>query len=169
MKNLLPAMVFALFAMVLTMQTGYAETFDDRSLQSDKSDTCGSSKRVDSDDSWCLEASLTDNDGNLLKKSQWTLKNICTGYRNVLRFLMDIVGGSDFVYDVKSNEKANGSARNDIRKAHCCKDSAPTVIANVCEIKTKANWILYVHSHCTTVDPDSPYCVDDVVDWALTY
>lgn len=77
---------------------------------------------------------------------------------------MDIVGWSDRSYDVKSDESASGSTRADIRKAHCCKDSAPTIgSTNFCTVDSQSTWVQLVVSQCNTYDglnSDDQYCPD---------
>ncbi len=81
--------------------------------------SCGSSQRVDYDDSWCLAADLDSNNGNFLRTSRWTLQNQCDFN---MRAKVDLRSSPDVSYDIGPNSSSSGSSRAAIRNAVCCKD-----------------------------------------------
>lgn len=135
MKKILYSAASALLAMSLTMQASYAD--------------CESNKRVDYDDSYCLDGSISDNNGNVFRKSSWTLRNLCSRYPVALKFKVDLVARSDVNYMVAGGGNATGSSAADIRNVACCKDSAPSIDgSNSCTFATKADYDRAVDVHC---------------------
>lgn len=151
MKHFFSTLVFTLCATTLVMQASHA--------------SCGSSNRVDYDDSWCLDADLNSNGGNFFSTSRWELSNLCTGYDHSLKFKVNLRSASDKTYTVGDGDSASGSSRASIRNAHCCTDSGPTINGtHACNFTTKAAWKAAVRAHCPSGTTNTNCDVDNLPD-----